>query len=1082
MSGYDYRMLDPARSVVVEACAGSGKTWTLVSRIVRLLLAGVEPGQILAITYTRKAAREIEERLRQWLLQLVLADDARVLAFLAERGLSGEAAQGLIGPARALFEQVAQARPALTINTFHGWFASLIGAAPLEAGLSGLTLSNQQSRLREEAWRALLRQCERDARLDASMRWLLCELGARACRELAFAMLDRRAEWEVYANACGGLDAVLTALPAQFGVSGDDPVCELASDAFWRAALQELARALPVGGKAHADMAAKLEQALSEPDVQAHVRAARAALFTTEGKPRAIRVTQALKAVDPDRVLSLAQGACERLARLDRALEDARACEVNRHALRVGAVLCEVAGRIKRSRQAMDYGDLEIQALRLMSDTGSGPFVQARLDARYRHILLDEFQDTNPLQWRVLMHWLEAYAPGQGQPALFVVGDPKQSIYRFRRADPQIFVQARRQFEQRFNALSVERDLSRRNAPAIIDVVNALFGAHPVFQGFRTHTTALVELPGRVQAWAPFGHDDESPGDPAPASPPLRNPLFTPVQVEDDRRRQREAETLCQQLKAMAGHEVVVQADGTARTAGFGDMMILLRRRTHLHVYEKALRDHGIPYFGASRGALLGTLEAQDLCALLAFLVSPSDDLALAHSLRSPLFACADEDLLKIAAERPARGRWWSVLRALPQVASSLVRARTLLAGWLSAAAHLPVHDLLDRVFHQGCLFERYAAQAPELAWPGVRANLEAFVELALKVDAGRFPSLPRFLDEIRRLRTRAPDEAPDEGLILGEEAARGRVRVLTVHAAKGLEAPIVWLVDAQGTPSAPGGVRVVMDWAPQAEAPTHFSLISERQQRGLVREALYAADAQAAQREEANLLYVALTRAKQIFVASGVANKRGADSGLSRLRDALRVLGAQDDGAALTWQRGRAPFTEGGSPPSVHAPYATAPRVGPVGRRLSEAMAAPGMDFGTALHAWLERLAAAEAPPLRPLDVGIEVWVQAEQAARRLLQSPSLRRFFDPLGLVWAANELEYLLPDGSVGRMDRVVEFDDSIWILDYKSGRPEEALLASYREQLSRYRDVMQSLRADKPVRCALLLTDGSLLDMN
>lgn len=1081
MSGYDYRMLDPARSVVVEACAGSGKTWTLVSRIVRLLLAGVEPGQILAITYTRKAAREIEERLRQWLLQLVLADDARVLAFLAERGLSGEAARRLIGPARALFEQVAQARPALTINTFHGWFGSLIGAAPLEAGLSGLTLSNQQTRLREEAWRALLRQCERDARLDASMRWLLCELGARTCRELAFAMLERRAEWEVYANARGGLDAVVDALPTQFGVSGEDPVRELATDVFWRDALQELACALPAGGKTHADMAAKLEQALSEPDAHAHVGAVRAALLTTEGKPRSIRVTHALKAADPDRVLRLARGASERLAQLDLALEDARACEVNRHALRVGAMLCEVAGRIKRSRQAMDYADLEIQALRLMSDTGSGPFVQARLDARYRHILLDEFQDTNPLQWRVLMHWLEAYAPGQGQPALFVVGDPKQSIYRFRRADPQIFAQARRQFEQRFDALSVERDLSRRNAPAIVDMVNAVFGAHPAFQGFRPHATARVDLPGRVQAWAPFGHDD-APGDPVPASPQLRNPLVTPVQVDEDSRRRREAETLCQQLKSMAGHEVLVEEDGSVRTAGFGDMMILLRRRTHLHVYEKALRDHGIPYFGASRGALLGTLEAQDLCALLAFLVSPSDDLALAHSLRSPLFACADEDLLRIAAAGPARGRWWSVLRALPQVAPCLARARALLAGWLSAAAHLPVHDLLDRVFHQGGLFERYAAQVPELAWPGVRANLEAFVELALKVDAGRFPSLPRFLDEIRRLRTRAPDEAPDEGLILGEEAARGRVRVLTVHAAKGLEAPIVWLVDAHGAPSAPGGVRVVMDWAPQDEVPSHFSLISERQQRGRVREGLYAADAQAAQREEANLLYVALTRAKQIFVASGVANKRGVDSGLSRLRDALHTLGAQDEGGALTWQRGRAPATVGASPPSVPVPYAPPPRVGPVGRRLSEAKVDSGMDFGTALHAWLERLAAAEPPPLRPLDMDIEAWAQAEQAARRLLESPSLRRFFDPLGLVWAANELEYVLPDGSVGRMDRVVEFDDSIWILDYKSGRPEAALLASYREQMSRYRDVLQALRGDKPVRCALLFTDGSLLDMD
>jgi ATP-dependent helicase/nuclease subunit A len=144
--------------------------------------------------------------------------------------------------------------------------------------------------------------------------------------------------------------------------------------------------------------------------------------------------------------------------------------------------------------------------------------VQARLDARYRHLLLDEFQDTNPLQWQVLMHWLDAYAPGQVQPAVFVVGDPKQSIYRFRRADPRIFAHAGDAFAERFGAIRLQRNETRRSSPAVVQAVNALFGALDVFDGFMPHSTAQIDLPGRVEVLPAFGHDGRGirrPGSPA---------------------------------------------------------------------------------------------------------------------------------------------------------------------------------------------------------------------------------------------------------------------------------------------------------------------------------------------------------------------------------------------------------------------------------------------------------------------------------------------------------------------------------------------------------------------------------------
>ena len=153
------RALDPARSVVVEACAGSGKTWLLVSRLLRLLLAGARPGEILAITYTRKAAREIEERLRQWLRLLAVAPEGEALAFLTDRGLESAAALALLPRARGLLEAVFAAEPPITITTFHGWFARILGAAPFGSGLAGYRLAEAEAPLLEEAWARFARQC-----------------------------------------------------------------------------------------------------------------------------------------------------------------------------------------------------------------------------------------------------------------------------------------------------------------------------------------------------------------------------------------------------------------------------------------------------------------------------------------------------------------------------------------------------------------------------------------------------------------------------------------------------------------------------------------------------------------------------------------------------------------------------------------------------------------------------------------------------------------------------------------------------------------------------------------------------------
>ena len=298
---------------------------------------------------------------------------------------------------------------------------------------------------------------------------------------------------------------------------------------------------------------------------------------------------------------------------------------------------------------------------------------------------------------------------------------------------------------------------------------------------------------------------------------------------------------------------------------------MLVRRRTHLEAYERALRDAGLPFVSDRRGGLLTTLEAEDLIALLDFLTSPYADLRLAHALRSPVFGCSDDDLMRLASA--PESSWWERLQGLEADASpALLRARQLLQWWLDLAGVLPVHDLLDRIYHEGDVRRRYATVAPAALHAQIQANLDAFIELALAIDAGRYPSLPRFVDELANLKRHGSDEAPDEGLA----AAGDALRVMTIHGAKGLEAEIVALADAHSR-IAQDGESVLVVWPPEAPAPSHFSLVArgEATAPDPARAAWFAEDDTQRAQEDWNLLYVAATRARQVLIVSGTAPAR---------------------------------------------------------------------------------------------------------------------------------------------------------------------------------------------------------------
>ncbi|MBV6407419.1 MAG: ATP-dependent helicase/nuclease subunit A [Rhodocyclaceae bacterium] len=1073
--------LDPRQSVVVEACAGSGKTWLLVSRILRLLLDGAAPGEILAITYTRKAAREIEERLFDWLRQLAVGSEDEVRDFLAKRALPPAAVAAAAARGRGLYEQVLTAQPPLTVSTFHGWFARLVQGAPLASDLAGFVLHEAGTRLQEEVWQLFAAErarCNDEA--TASLLWLLRHAGLDGTRKLMFRLSDRRAEWRALAGDGPQAPArALAALRDCLGI-GEAPAAveELLADELFMRKLHDYAAILRRSdAEGDQQLAAGLEESFRAAEPAARFARIVAALLTKEG---ALRLRKSVKrdqerfGTAAARFVELHAWLGERVAATRAVRHEEIAYEFNAHAFAAGAEWLDTLDRHKRERRLMDFADLEWHVSRMLAEESRAAFLQARLDARYRHVLLDEFQDTNPLQWQILLAWLAAYDWAEAaRPRVFIVGDPKQSIYRFRRAEPRVFDAAAAFLQSSYGAQRLAHDVTRRNAPRLVEVVNRLFADLPLFPHFRPHRSMEASLPGRVEL-LPLCVLEEG----VPPAPRLRDPLAEPQAVAEDGRRREEATLLASRLSQIVGHWPVIDKDsGKARPARYGDIMVLTRRRGVLPEFERALRAAGIPYLSVGRGGLLRTLEAADLTALLRCLVTTADDLALAHALRMPALGASDEDLVRLAERDEAN--WWQRLQACEaegQASAALARAARLLAGWRAAAAQLPVHDLLDRIYHEGDLLARYRLAAPAALWPGVAANLEAFIALALRLDAGRFPSLPRFLDELARLDEAADEEAPDEGAIPAETAG-DRVRILTIHGAKGLEAPVVWLVDAHNTHLPAEAWSLLLDWPPDAGRPAHLSVLGRKEERGARRDALIQAEADFAEREEINLLYVALTRARQYFFASGIAPTRASAriSFWERIAAALAALGA-DDGV-----HGEAPPVLA-RPPGAPGPAAARPQphaAVSAGRRRDAAGA--GMTYGARLHAALDWLSAGGEAGRPPPAVPADEWPAFRTAARAILEAPRLRDFFDPACHLRALNEAEFALPDGSVGRIDRLVELPGSWWVLDYKSGRPEAGLLETYRRQMEHYRVALTAMFPGKPVRCGLILGDGALMEI-
>lgn len=1041
---------DPARSIVVEACAGAGKTWMLVSRILRALLAGAEPQQIVAITFTRKAAGEMRQRLAEWLAEFAQAPEAGQIAALRQRGVSADEAVTLRPRLATLQAELLRGGRAVEVRTFHGWFSQLLRAAPLAflqaQGIAPeLQLIEDEEELMPTLWRRFHAAVLADEALRADFQALTQSRGRYNLREWLLGAFAKRVELRL-SEAAGVLEGSLPGAVELLGTTPEQFFGHL------REPLKGLARQLgQAKGKKAQDAAVALEQAED-------FDAAFAALFTQKCEPRKL----AVDSPDLDEL-------CEELQRLRAAIAQQRAADEHAAMRRLALVLVDAFETLKRERGLVDMNDLERGALALLADAQTAGWVQQRLDAQVRHLLIDEFQDTSPLQWQALHGWLSAYAgAGAGSPlSVFIVGDPKQSIYRFRRADPRVFAAAQDFACDGLHGVRLACDHTRRNAPEVLQAVNAAFEsaqAAGAYEGFRRHTTEVAGVDDLAGLWAL----DAEVATPAvqPDVDVLRwRPSLTEARHEAEvSRRAPECERVCGSIVGLLKARPELKP---------GDLFVLARKRDPLRQLSEALTAAGVPHAAPEEQPLAEMPDVADLLALLDVLASPGHDLSLARALRSPLFGVDEADLLALAeaagtAEwlgQPVAERrsWWKALQGLASPSPALARAQALLRDWAEQARLRTPHELLDLILDQGQLLARIAAVAPPADAAVRLQSVQALLHAALDLDGGRYAQLYGF---VRALKRRPVPFVP--------AAAPDAVQLLTIHGAKGLEAEVVFLLDTDAAPPKAETLGLLLDWPVGQPAPRRAAFLASEAKPPPSLQGLVDEERRERDREELNGLYVALTRARRALVLSHTPGRSSlAASWWARLKPLARAwpLPLVREGLGSSQPPALAPLPRWQPPPAAPVRDGAArddrqARVGEALHRVLEWVSAPGQTQA------LDVLMAASA---QAFGLDAKSREQLAQAAKAILASPDCRPFFNPAELLWAGNEVA-VGQGGDDQRIDRLVQRSDgSWWVLDYKLGATPEREPA-YLEQMRGYVAAVQALQPGEPVRAALISGTG------
>lgn len=1139
------RASDPVASVWVGASAGSGKTKVLTDRVLRLLLSGTQPQRLLCLTFTKAAAAEMANRVNLSLGEWATAPDDALREKLA-RLTGAPPADAAVGMARRLFARVLDVPGGLKIQTIHSFCESLLGRFPIEADVPP-HFQVMDERSAAELLRAarddVLAAALGDDESRAALETLTAYLHEDRFSELLHGLLTQRGRLRWLIGEDGSLaaarDAVYRTLGIDAGVTKSGLVAAACQDGtFDRAGLKAAAEALLGGTKSFQPRGRLLADWLAEDRPgRVHRFDEYLRVFLTGQLTVYANLVDKKSGEQNPAALAALEREAERVSAVLEQCRTAATAQATAALLQLGGAILRAYARAKSLRVQFDYDDLIYKARDLLrSDRdGQAAWVLFKLDGGLDHVLIDEAQDTNPDQWEVVAAMADEFFAGMGardvDRTIFAVGDTKQSIFSFQRAEPAFFRAYREYFEKRTTDAgkgwdTVDLDISFRSAPSVLHAVDAVFATDPARDGVvepgdeLRHKAYRAAQAGLVEVWPAVGPVDE--GD-AEWQPPVRRRDRLAPEV-------RLAKLVTQKLCGWIGREPLPSHGRTVRA---GDVMILLRRRSgFMETLVRELKSAGVPVAGVDRMALTEQLAVMDLMALGRFLLLPEDDLTLAVVLKGPFIGFDDDkDLFPLCHGRGAASVW----RRLGEMSAGnerFARAHAWLSGLLSRADQAPPFEMFARLLGGPTAVGPTGWQALlSRLGPEAEDPVDEFLTLALGYERSHVPSLQGFLQWLEAGSAEIKRDL--------EQTGRDEVRVMTVHGAKGLQSPIVILPDTMAVPTHSREIvwhEDVALWPPGRANENAFC-------RAL-REEAKSRDEQ----EHRRLLYVAMTRAEdRLYVCgwhgprqpspkcwynlvhgglSGIAEPCAFDfttdiEGAGWAGEGLRLANGQtgepDMIGTRTVGRETAARTEDWMlrPPK---PDPTPPRpLAPSRPSSAESAAEPatlsplGLPSGDRFHRGIvihrllqvlpdlpdgDRDRACRGFLARPAH-GLSAEEQAEIAAEVLaaLATPDFADLFGPDSMAEVPVIGTVAGPDGPEvisGQVDRLVVRESGIMILDYKTSRPPpetpERVAPAYIRQMAAYRAVLSELWPDRPVSCALLWTavprlmalDNRLLD--
>ncbi len=1092
----------PDRSTWLSANAGSGKTRVLTDRVARLLLEDVDPRHILCLTYTKAAASEMQNRLFKRLGQWAMLPDDRLSRELQDLGHEGLIDAETLRKARRLFARAIEAPGGLKIQTIHSFCAGLLRRFPLEAGVSPqfTEMEDRTASLLRSEITEMIASGPDAATLYAFVR----HYGGETLDDITAEIVRHRSLFDAPCTD----DTLAQAFGQPTGLTLDDITARvfLGSE---QALLDQLIAALRASSSNDQKAALRLA-AIDRLDASA-LPVLESVFLTGEGakEPFSAKIDSfptkpvrtALEAIMPQINQWMARVEEAREARLALA-----AIQKTRTLHAFAGVFLTAYDRAKALRGWLDFDDLILRARQLLTDPAVAAWVLFRLDGGIDHILVDEAQDTSPVQWQVIERLAQEFTSGQGARAdvtrtIFVVGDKKQSIYSFQGADPREFDRMKDDFATRLRATGqplqdMEMEYSFRSSSAILDLVDHTF-AHSHESGFtpeQGHKAFKSDLPGRVDLW-PVIEKPEQEDDPEWHMPVDVKAANDPATLL--------ARQIARTIRRMVDDKQPIPDKASPsglRPIRPGDILILVQRRSDLfHELIRECKTQNLPIAGADRLKVGAELAVKDLAALLSFLATPEDDLSLATALRSPLLGWSEAALYDLAHHRTQRYLW----AALRDRATEFPETMAILDDLRRKADYLRPYDLIERILtrHHGRrkLLARLGSEAED--------GIDALLSQAMAYEQRAVDSLTGFLVWM---------ETDDLEIKRQMDSAGDRIRVMTVHGAKGLEAPVVILPD-----TARRDIRI-RDQIATGNGVAIWRTASGEAPNAIAHATDAARDAQRAERDR--LLYVAMTRAETwlIVAAAGDLGKNG-EAWYEKVQAGLQAAGAAahdfDHGPGLRLEHGNWAGTVSDPPADITRAAASLPAhfqqpapppvVPPETLKPSDLGGAKaltdesGLDEdaakrrGRQIHRLLEFLPTvpqSDWPETagKLLSNGSDAAEGAELAlllaeANKVLTKPSLQSLFAPdaLSEVPVSAYLDALQGRRIHGIIDRLLVVPDRVLAVDFKTNAAVPATADDVPEALLRqmgaYAHALALIYPDRTVETGLLWTRTATLTM-